>query len=137
MTEDANRDGYFVGPTIFSEVKKGMQIYVSGSVDDFFFVGSSIDVCLLGVFAPAWSSIGRILQSFEVRSVSFEVFQSPVHSSKGKRNNDLQNSIVNNVIKKFVAFVFLMLVHLSFALQKKNERSNYISLTLDHSPLGI
>lgn len=27
-TEDANQDGYFVGPTIFAEVKRGMQIYV-------------------------------------------------------------------------------------------------------------
>ena len=29
MAKDANQDGYFVGPTIFAEVKRGMQIYVS------------------------------------------------------------------------------------------------------------
>jgi acyl-CoA reductase-like NAD-dependent aldehyde dehydrogenase len=27
--KDANQEGYFVGPTIFAEVKRGMQIYVS------------------------------------------------------------------------------------------------------------
>ena len=27
--KDANQEGYFVSPTIFAEVKRGMQIYVS------------------------------------------------------------------------------------------------------------
>ena len=42
-TEEANKEGYFVGPTVFSEVKRGMQIYVPSSKRD------DLGTCFLGL----------------------------------------------------------------------------------------